>query len=711
MLHIYHRCSSWKTHGGSPPPSCNKCSEPLLQSCSQLLQDGIGASPQSILFFGLHAAVGPQQFLDLLGILGVPCPPEPLESGSQHPPQCRGRGSPASRQRKKEPEGRGGLQRDVAARHRRGVLAEAVPNQIRQRERVDLLLAGQPRRHPLQQLLRGREERRNAAGAQRAGPCSHRGGGAPGSRAQHRGEGRGQAGGVRQEERQPRPAKVRGAGQRVERQQAAHDRQPRPRLQRGRERAEALARRLTREQVQGRGRLLLEQRPQRAGLAARQEPQSPRQVQFAVRVEVDEGPALLAAAAAVGRHPHGRVQQRRQAGGAQRAAAAAAARGGRVEHFLEGALDLGPVFAEQPARHEGVRLHDDAVVRVADQRHALQRDDGAAEDGEVGRDAEGDVVEHGQRVVGHRLQPAHGGPGLAHPVLPPDLRLVALGAAALDVGAERLVHQRHHQRPIAVVRQDAEGDEVIHQRGVVLVGQVDQGGDHRVPVPLLHRRHETVVDQRHPAPVAGLVHHQDVPRVGVGVEEPFLQQLDEEGLLRGRDQAADLLRAGVGQLVPVDPLRHQHSPGRVLHVHLRHKEARPLEQLAELHLVGGLVHEVQLCVEPDGPLVEESLVVRPLLWGKPLHHSLVDGGRAAKHVQVLGHRLQHRRPLDLDGDDLARGLQPRPVHLGQGGGGHGLLGDLREELPQRPTQLRLDLGHRHLGGEPLHVVLQLPQLR
>lgn len=40
--------------------------------------------------------------------------------------------------------------------------------------------------------------------------------------------------------------------------------------------------------------------------------------------------------------------------------------------------------------------------------------------------------------------------GAVHAVHPLELRLVGLGAAALDVGGEGLVHQRLHQAPVAV---------------------------------------------------------------------------------------------------------------------------------------------------------------------------------------------------------------------------------------------------------------------
>ena len=49
-----------------------------------------------------------------------------------------------------------------------------------------------------------------------------------------------------------------------------------------------------------------------------------------------------------------------------------------------------------------------------------------------------------------------------------------LGAAAGDVGRQCLVHERHDLAPVAVGRQDLERDEVVHELGVVAVGQVDQ---------------------------------------------------------------------------------------------------------------------------------------------------------------------------------------------------------------------------------------------
>ena len=56
-------------------------------------------------------------------------------------------------------------------------------------------------------------------------------------------------------------------------------------------------------------------------------------------------------------------------------------------------------------------------------------------------------------------------------------------------------------------------------------------------------------------------------------------------------------------------------------------------------------------------------------------------------------------------------MQPRHVHLGDGGGGQRLGLELGEHRRGRPAVRARDLGQRLLGRERRHLVLQLGQLR
>ena len=56
------------------------------------------------------------------------------------------------------------------------------------------------------------------------------------------------------------------------------------------------------------------------------------------------------------------------------------------------------------------------------------------------------------------------------------------------------------------------------------------------------------------------------------------------------------------------------------------------EQALELHLVGGLVGEIELGVEANGPLVEKRYVVGLLLRREPVHQPLVHLRGPPQHV-------------------------------------------------------------------------------
>ena len=162
--------------------------------------------------------------------------------------------------------------------------------------------------------------------------------------------------------------------------------------------------------------------------------------------------------------------------------------------------------------------------------------------------------------------------------------------------------------------------------------------------------------------------------------------------------------------------------------------------------MGTSVYRTRLSVEAHRPLVEERDVIRALLRREAFDEALVHLRGAAQHVQVLAHRGENLRSLDLDGDVRVRARELRAipykamsgwssqaseaelkgaedgdcergvgaerrrekslrigvhhadavvwepvyrthlgaVHLRERRGSHGRLGDLVEELPQRP---------------------------
>ena len=70
---------------------------------------------------------------------------------------------------------------------------------------------------------------------------------------------------------------------------------------------------------------------------------------------------------------------------------------------------------------------------------------------------------------------------------------------------------------------------MLFRSSVVLVGEVDDGGDHRVHLLLLDLGNEAEVDHHQPC-LALVVRPQQVARVRVGVEEARLQELHACGV-------------------------------------------------------------------------------------------------------------------------------------------------------------------------------------
>ena len=198
------------------------------------------------------------------------------------------------------------------------------------------------------------------------------------------------------------------------------------------------------------------------------------------------------------------------------------------------------------------------------------------------------------------------------------------------------------------------------------------------------------------------------------VEKSRPEELREERLLGDVGDLPDLLRGALAKLLTVHPLADQDPPRAQLLVHPRHGDADDAcvdERLSEPHLIPRLVREVQLRVEPDGPLVQERDVVRALLRREALDQSLEDLRGPSQHVQVLRHGREYVRALHLHRDPRAEAVvQRREVDLREARGRDRLLGYRREELPERTPELLLDLPHGHGRVEPDDRILQPREL-
>ena len=89
---------------------------------------------------------------------------------------------------------------------------------------------------------------------------------------------------------------------------------------------------------------------------------------------------------------------------------------------------------------------------------------------------------------------------------------------------------------------------------------------------------------------------------------------------------------------------------------------------------------------------------------------LVNLRRPAQDVQVLAHRAQNLRSLDLHRDVGVGTGESRPVHLRQRSRRDGFLGYLVKEFPERPAEFLLDRRDGHGSFEGLDRVLEHGEL-
>mmetsp|Transcript_76044 Transcript_76044/g.150674 ORF Transcript_76044/g.150674 Transcript_76044/m.150674 type:complete len:254 (+) Transcript_76044:1573-2334(+) len=241
---------------------------------------------------------------------------------------------------------------------------------------------------------------------------------------------------------------------------------------------------------------------------------------------------------------------------------------------------------------------------------------------------------------------------------------------------------------------------------------MDNRRDHCVHILLLHLGHKAEIDE-HELGIGLVVRSHQVARVRVGVKEACLQQLHEEALLTDGNQLTNLARFTLGELAPVNPLGHEHLARRVLiphlwHAHIGHAVLR--QHSRHLLHVRRLIDEVELCVEADSPFVEQRHVIGALLRREARHQSLVHLGGTAQHVEILGDELLHARPLYLDGYQVARCLEPRTVHLRQGGRRRWVFAKLVEDLLDSASELLLDHFACDRRFEPFDSVLKHSEL-
>ena len=144
------------------------------------------------------------------------------------------------------------------------------------------------------------------------------------------------------------------------------------------------------------------------------------------------------------------------------------------QHLLEAVAQLRIGVLHQPAGEVGIGRTQDLEVGVDAQGDALQRHQGANDQGVIGRDTEGEAIHHPAEVVGDGLEvhPAH---------------------THLQGLAKDLFKGRNDGLEIHVFRQEAQADEVVAELSEVAVHQVNNR-----------------LDQPGAALTADLAHHPEV---------------------------------------------------------------------------------------------------------------------------------------------------------------------------------------------------------
>ena len=324
---------------------------------------------------------------------------------------------------------------------------------------------------------------------------------------------------------------------------------------------------------------------------------------------------------------------------------------------------------------------------------------------EVRVEVQGGLVEVEQRLADHRHLR-----GRSQPVRAGDPAQLDQDRAGLLVGPGR-----------SRLR-DQVGDLAAEGGGVVLLERVAHAGQHRcgllavavadrqqqlgdlVLEPRRDRRHHAQVEQRQ----AAVVGEHQVAGVRVGVQHAVVEhqlEVAAEQLLdhRARVDVQQAQRPHVGHLAALDPLHGEHPRRRVVEDGLRHHEqVVALGQVPELQQVAGLAAVVQLAGERPAELLEQLLEAEAPAGGGVL---VREPGQPGEGLHVVPGDLAGVGALDLD-HDLPPAGQGGAVDLAEGGRGQRLALELREQVPDLSTELRLDDLLDLLVGERLGAVLE-----
>src|SRR5262245_23169656 len=292
----------------------------------------------------------------------------------------------------------------------------------------------------------------------------------------------------------------------------------------------------------------------------------------------------------------------------------------------------------------GVRLGDveEAEVRVERQADAFERHDRAHHIGEIRRDRERVFVDHVGQLVGQF----------------PEADFAQL---QVQVIREELFDHEAYGVPVHIFRQEVEVDHVLSQPLHVAFDDVEEGVDHQTLHPRRDAPDHPEIEEGQPP----VIHHSQVPRMRIGMEEAVFEKLFE---VSPRNQLDHFRRvdAALGQCFqvqnfgPLYELHRQHARADVRPVDHRHVNLAPaFEMVAEGLGVAALLDIIHLLEDRRREFIQRPFPIDSAYEFREAAHKTRD---AAQHGQVKVDYVFEVRALNFDRHGLAR-MQSSAIDL------------------------------------------------
>src|SRR5215813_240881 len=292
---------------------------------------------------------------------------------------------------------------------------------------------------------------------------------------------------------------------------------------------------------------------------------------------------------------------------------------------------------------------EEAEVRVERQTDAFERHDCAHHISEIGRDRERVFVDHIGQLIGQFPEPD-------------------FAQLQVQVIREEFFDYETYGVSVYVFRQEVEADHVLSQTSDITFDDMEERVNHQA----LHLRCDS---PDHPEIEKGqppVIHHSQIPRMRIGVEEAVFEELFEVCPRNQLDHvrrvdAAFIQRLHVQNFGSFYELHRQHARADVRPVNHRHVNFAPaFEMSAEGFGVAPFLNVIHLFENRRGEFIQGPFPINPAHEFREAAHKTSD---TSQHRQIKIDDVFQIRSLNLDRHDLAR-MQPRAVDLPERRGGY-----------------------------------------